>query len=165
MVSKAAMKGMSENLANFMPIVKNEANRVTKRKRSGSKEKADQVSLKRIGTIKRPAKNEEERSEKNGQATAAETSGWSGLVESVIETVRDLVDSLPFMVKAGVAVLLMLWIMISWLRAGPRQNRHQQDKNQMVEYPPVASRAVYLRDINEGLLNMDMRPAYGHSDR
>jgi hypothetical protein len=166
MVSKAAMKGMSENLAIFMPIVKNEANRVTRRKGSGSKEKAD-VSLKRMGTIKRPSKGNLDEDGKHGQAaiTKAASSGWYGQVEQVTEIVQDLLEALPFMVKVGAAAVLMLWLMVSWLRAGSRRSYSVVNSKNEVQYPPVASRAVYLRDINEGLLDVDMKPAYGHSER
>ncbi|KAG2205633.1 hypothetical protein INT46_003460 [Mucor plumbeus] len=162
MVSKAASKGMAENISIFMPIVKQEASKRTHRKRSGSKEKADQVSLKRIGTIKRPSvKDLNETTEKNKE----ETSGWYGEVDKLVTMVQDFAEVVPFAVKVGIAIVILLWFMFSWLRAGSRQQTAVA-KNSAVnqQNTQTISRAVYLRDINEGLLNVDMQPAYGHSD-
>lgn len=158
-VSKAAMKGISDNMTIFMPIVKNEANKVTHRKRSGSKEKMDQVTLKRMGTIRRPSsKNLDE----ENKETAA-SGGWYEQAESIIETVRDIVEAIPFIAKAGIAVVLVLWLLYSWFRAGPRHASNKQTID--IQHPVVASRAVYLRDIDEGLLHADTTPLYGHSER
>lgn len=157
-VSKAAMKGMSENIAIFMPIVKNETTKQTsQRKRSDShKEKMDQVSLKRMGTIKRP-------SSKNFSVDTvsekAATSSWYDHVEPVVDIVKDLAEAIPFAVKVGALVFVLFWFLYSWLRAGPRRDIA------LVQQQQVASRAVYLRDIDEGLLNVDLQPAYGHSER
>ncbi|KAI8646412.1 hypothetical protein BD408DRAFT_380453 [Parasitella parasitica] len=162
MVSKAAMKGMSENIAVFMPIVKQEASRETHRKRSGSKEKADQVSLKRIGTIRRPSVKD---SAEKAQTEKEEASGWYGQVESIVTMIQDLAEVVPFAVKVGIAVVALLWFMFSWLRAGSRQQlavTKAPGENQ--HSAQISSRAVYLRDIDEGLLNVEIQPAYGHSN-
>ncbi|CEP12823.1 hypothetical protein [Parasitella parasitica] len=163
MVNKAAMKGMSENIAVFMPIVQQEASRETHRKRSGSKEKADQVSLKRIGTIRRPSTKDS--AQVTDEKEKEETSGWYGQVESIVTMIQDVAEVVPFVVKVGIAVVVLLWFMYSWLRAGSREQWDvinvpaQGQKNTQ-----VSSRAVYLRDIDEGLLNVEIQPAYGHSD-
>ncbi|KAL9548325.1 hypothetical protein MBANPS3_005731 [Mucor bainieri] len=164
MVSKAASKGMAENLSVFMPIVKQEASKHTHRKRSGSKEKADQVSLKRMGTIRRPtAKDASELAEKtNKEDTAA--GGWYGELEKLVTMVQDLAEVVPFAVKVGIAAVILLWFMVSWLRAGSRQQLVVSKTSSSEQGAQVVSRAVYLRDINEGLLNVDYEPAYGHSD-
>lgn len=162
-VSKAAMKGMSENLTIFMPILKGEASKHTHKKRRGSKEKLDQVSsLKRGGTIRRPSSKNLGDDEKSTQV--ASPSGWYDHVEAVIDLVRDFFEALPFVVRIGGAAFLVLWMMYSWLRAGPRHAIYDEiivTQN----HAEVSSRAVYLRDINEGLLNADTKPAYGHSER
>lgn len=157
------MKGMSENLAIFMPIVKGEASKHTHKKRRGSKEKLDQVSvLKRGGTIRRPSSKILGNDDIVAQNEPS--SGWYSHVETVMDLVQDLSDALPLTVKIGGAVILVLWMMYSWLRAGPRHAVHDKfTVNQ--NYAEVSSRAVYLRDIDEGLLNADIKPAYGHSER
>jgi hypothetical protein len=160
-VSKAAMKGMSENIAVFMPIVKSETTKQTsKQGDSSSKDKAaDQVSLKRMGTIKRPTSKNLSEEIANEKAT----SSWYDHVEPVVDFIKDLAEAIPFAVKIGVLAFVMLWLFYSWLRAGPRRDialTHPQQRQQQ-----VTSRAVYLRDINEGLLNADLEPAYGHSER
>ncbi|KAI8053664.1 uncharacterized protein B0P05DRAFT_561481 [Gilbertella persicaria] len=161
-VNKAAMKGMSENLAIFMPIVQNEANKQTPRKRSGSKESVDIVSLKRMGTIKRPSKDtiaiSNEKSDQN--------QGWYAQVEPIIDTVRDFVEALPFTVKVGAGVFLLLWIMFSWIRAGSRQKMTAVHSNYDSHYnaKQVTSRAVYLRDLNEGLFSAQLQAPYEHSE-
>lgn len=163
MVSKAASKGMAENLSVFMPIVKQEASKHTHRKRSGSKEKADQVSLKRMGTIKRPtAKDSSELTEKTNKEEPS--TGWYGELEKLVTMVQDFAEVVPFAVKVGIAVIILLWFMFSWLRAGPRQ-QSVVSKPSEHSSTQVVSRAVYLRDINEGLLSTDYEPAYGHSER
>lgn len=164
MVSKAASKGMAENLSVFMPIVKQEASKHTHRKRSGSKEKADQVSLKRMGTIKRPStKDASELTEKAGKEETI-ASGWYGEVEKLVTMVQDLAEIVPFVVKVGIAAVILLWFMFGWLRAGSRQQL-VVPKSFSDQSTQVVSRAVYLRDINEGLLNAEYEPAYGHSER
>ncbi|OAD03037.1 hypothetical protein MUCCIDRAFT_156039 [Mucor lusitanicus CBS 277.49] len=163
MVSKAASKGMAENLSVFMPIVKQEASKHTHRKRSGSKEKADQVSLKRMGTIKRPtAKDASELTEKTSK-TDASAGGWYGELEKLVTMVQDFAEVVPWMVKVGIAAVIVLWFMVSWLRAGSRQQSVAPPTSSSEQGTHVVSRAVYLRDINEGLLHVDYEPAYGHS--
>ncbi|KAI7873220.1 uncharacterized protein EV154DRAFT_528530 [Mucor mucedo] len=161
-VNKAAMKGMSENIAIFVPIVKGEANKHTHKKRRGSKEKVDQVStLKRGGTIRRPSSKALDEGDNGAQTDSS--SGWYSHVETVMDLVHDFSDALPIAAKIGGAVILVLWIMYSWLRAGSRHVVH--DKVAVKQnYAEVSSRAVYLRDINEGLLNAEAKPAYGHSE-
>ncbi|GAA5803830.1 hypothetical protein EDC94DRAFT_536683 [Helicostylum pulchrum] len=156
-VNKAAMKGMSENLAVFMPIVKREASKRSHKKRSDSKEKLDQVSLRRGGTIRRPSSKVFESEQMN---QLDESSGWYGYVEPVMDIAKDLFDGLPDMAKIGTAVVLVLWILYSWLFSGSDRTSINVGSNQ----PLVASRAVYLRDINEGLLDVDIKPAYGESE-
>lgn len=154
---------MSENIAIFVPIVKDEASKHTHKKRGSSKEKFDQVStLKRGGTIKRPSSKSLDDGENDTQSDSS--SGWYSHIETVIDLVHDFSDALPFAAKIGAAVILVLWIMYSWLRAGSRNTIHAEvavNRN----YAEVSSRAVYLRDINEGLLNAEIKPAYGHSER
>lgn len=151
------MKGMSENLAVFMPIVKREASKRSHKKRSDSKEKLDQVSLRRGGTIRRPSSKVFESEQMN---QLDESSGWYGYVEPVMDIAKDLFDGLPDMAKIGTAVVLVLWILYSWLFSGSDRTSINVGSNQ----PLVASRAVYLRDINEGLLDVDIKPAYGESE-
>ena len=158
-VSKAAMKGMQDNLTIFMPIVKNEANKLTHRKRSASGgEKSDGVSLRRGGTIRRPSSKNF--SETNAETEQEDTTGWYAQAEAMVSTLRDLVEGLPFAAKVGFAVLVVMWMLYSRLRSGSRQAA-------VIANPvaPVASRAVYLRDINEGLLHADSQPVYSHSAR
>lgn len=162
-VSKAAMKGMSENITIFMPIVKREASK--NRKRSDSKEKIEPVStLKRGGTIRRPSsKNFDDEA---SQKEPLDASGWYTYLESMLETAKDLLDSLPWAAKVAAAVILVLWIIYSWLRAGSRHAKwNVENVNASSQQQPfVASRAVYLRDIDEGLLNADLKPVYGNSE-
>lgn len=160
-VSKAAMKGMQENITIFMPIVKNEANKLTRRKRSGSKEKMDQASLKRTGTIRRPSSKNLDEITSVDKASSSGLSRWYEQAESLFETIRDLVEALPLIVKIGIASVLVIWLLYSWLRSGSKRF----SKENVIMHSPVASRAVYLRDINEGLLNVDRTPIYSHSER
>ncbi|CAO3658004.1 unnamed protein product [Rhizopus stolonifer] len=152
-VNKAAIKGMSENLEVFVPIIQDE---VSKKSVSGSpsKEKPQQeVTLKRGGTIKKPSP---------ATASKDETSSnewYSEYVDPLIQTVRDLVEGLPFAVKASLSVIVILWLLYSWIfRAGSRTTVNTSNG------PRVVSRAVYLKDIDEGLLRTDIKSAYEQSD-
>lgn len=159
-VSKAAMKGMSENIAIFMPVVKNETIKQTShrtRSDSDTKDKSEHVSLKRMGTIKRPpSKNLSE-----AGTTEKATSSWYSHIEPVVDIVKDLAEAIPFAVQVVVLVFLLFCFLYSWLRAGSRRDIALVNTQKQ----QVVSRAVYLRDIEEGLLNVDLQPVYGQSER
>jgi hypothetical protein len=155
-VTKAAMKGMQENLAVFMPIIKNEVNKIVRKKSGGAdSDKSDSVSLKRMGTVKRPSAKTEE---------TMETPAWKATLDTAIEFVQDLLEPLPLFAKAGIAALLFIWFTYSWLRAGTRKSSKGVLDNSL-RNQQVISRAVYLRDINEGLLNTEIQPIYAQTDR
>lgn len=135
------MKGMSENLAVFMPIVKDVANKVSNKK---SKEKpTSQIEEKPVVEQKMVEDKKEE---------------W---YEPYVSLAQDFLPSIPFQVKAVVGVLIILWVMVGWLRAGS----HKQQHKSLAVDQAVVSRAVYLRDIDEGLINVDYQPSYIQSDR
>lgn len=148
-VSKAAMSGMSENLKVFVPIIQNEVN-----KQSGSKVKgkaAQEEAPLNVDSVKEPV----------SAAVEKEADWYSQYVDPVIQTVRDLVEGLPLSLKASFGVLVILWFLYSWLfRAGSRTVTVDQAKPSQVVF-----RAVYLKDIDEGLLNRDIKSAYQYSDR
>ncbi|CEG62748.1 hypothetical protein RMATCC62417_00026 [Rhizopus microsporus] len=148
-VSKAAMKGMSENLEIFVPIIQSEAKKQFQPKGA---EVADAVSLKRTGTIKRQPSTTVN-SEKDKKE------GWyEQYVDPVIQTVHDTVDMLPFAVKVSVAAIAFIWLLYSWLFSSSRPIEKASSQHQVV------SRAVYLKDIDEGLINVDIRSAFDGSD-
>ncbi|KAG1312791.1 hypothetical protein G6F64_002745 [Rhizopus arrhizus] len=147
-VSKAAMSGMSENLKVFVPIIQNEVN-----KQSGSKVKgkpAQEEAPLNVDSVKEPV----------SAAVEKEADWYSQYVDPVIQTVRDLVEGLPLSLKASFGALVILWFLYSWLfRAGSRTVTVDQAKPSQVTF-----RAVYLKDIDEGLLNRDIKSAYQYSD-
>ncbi|KAI9487540.1 MAG: hypothetical protein EXX96DRAFT_535688 [Benjaminiella poitrasii] len=167
-VSKAAMKGMTENIAIFMPIIKNEANKQTK---STGQKINKSSSLKRSGTIKRPS-NKNEAIDTEGKADEKQTgdnrpssSGWYGEVETLIAMAKDLMDALPFTAKVVGTVIISLWFVYSWIFAGSRQqNDNMTYHGTSGNDTTVVSRAVYLRDIDEGLLNVEFQPVYEQSE-
>ncbi|KAI9279632.1 hypothetical protein BY458DRAFT_553750 [Sporodiniella umbellata] len=152
-VNKAAMKGMSENLEVFIPIIQDNTNRGSSKSHGTHQEKSVQeVTLKRGGTIRKSSTTA-------ASKEAAPSSGWyDDYVEPVVQTARDVVEGLPFAVKASVSAIVVLWFLYSWLfRAGSRTAANTHDK------PQVISRSVYLKDIDEGLLRTDIKSAYEHS--
>lgn len=145
---------MSENLEVFVPIIQDEVN---KKSVSGgpSKEKPQQeVTLKRGGTIKKPSPATASKDE------ISSNEWYNEYVDPVIQMVRDLVEGLPFTVKASLSVIVILWFLYSWIfRAGSRTTVNTSNG------PRVVSRAVYLKDIDEGLLRTDIKSTYEQSDR
>lgn len=145
MVNKAAMKGMAENIAVFMPIVKKIANK------QSSKKSKDKTS-KQEEEIEKPAKEIE--------AATVENKQW---YEPYVSMAQDLLSDIPLFAKVSVATIIFLWFMYTWLRSGSQK----QNLNTSSPLPDqaVVSRAVYLRDIDEGLINVQYRPSYIESER
>lgn len=151
-VNKAAMKGMAENLEIFVPIIQNEVSKLTDNKNNQNKKPSLDISLKRAGTIKKPSTAEKKK----------ETKGewYNQYVDPVIQTVRDLVEGLPLVVKASFGTLIILWFLYSWIfrPSSPTNGNNPSERR-------VVSRAVYLKDIDEGLLHSDVKSTYEQFDR
>ncbi|OBZ89021.1 putative PH domain-containing protein C19A8.02 [Choanephora cucurbitarum] len=160
-VNKAVMKGISENLAIFMPIVQNETSK-SQDAQDEKKETTGSVSLKRMGTIKRPSKVVNESQPDTQTETPAQ--GWYATVEPVVEAIKDLVGPLPMAVKMGALGFLLFLFLLSWFRAGSRKPMDSQVSYHGSPTRLVSSRAVYLRDLDEGLFNMPLQSAYEQSE-
>ncbi|KAI8994847.1 hypothetical protein BDB01DRAFT_846847 [Pilobolus umbonatus] len=159
-VNKAAMKGMSESIATFLPVIKEEVAKLSHGDKKSGKDRAEEVTLKRIGTIKRLS------STIRTKTKLVTTSHWYDSVCSVFEMVKDIADSLSPSVKIVGILILALWMLYSCLRAGSHNKiaDNMKTDNQSSAPSEVVSRAVYLRDIDEGLLSLKITPPYGHSE-
>ncbi|KAG1381717.1 hypothetical protein G6F61_002916 [Rhizopus arrhizus] len=150
-VNKAAMKGMSENLEVFVPIIQNEVSKLTDNKSNQNKKPSREVSLKRAGTIKKPSTVEKKKETKD--------EWYNQYIDPVIQTVHDLVEGLPLVVKASFGALIILWFLYSWIfRPSSPTNVNNPSERRVI------SRAVYLKDIDEGIFHSDVKSAYEQFD-
>ncbi|KAI7900458.1 uncharacterized protein BX663DRAFT_517696 [Cokeromyces recurvatus] len=167
-ISKAAMKGMNETMSIFMPIIKNEASKQTQL----HKKDTNLSTLKRTATIKYSnatttktendtnAINEKERTNNDNKTL----SGWYGEVETLISMLKDFMDALPFTAKVLGAIAILAWLIYSWTFSQQQQQDVMTSNHISGTQSTVISRAVYLRDINEGLLNSELQSAYEHTE-
>ncbi|KAL0094082.1 hypothetical protein F4703DRAFT_1924803 [Phycomyces blakesleeanus] len=161
MISKAALKGMGESIAMFSTLLEEEANNIAQEnnKANGVKPAA---SLKRTARVNSMRKKPE-------AAVEAPKEGldkWMELAQDVVGTVMDVVTEIPFYVGVSIAGVVTIWIIWIMLRAGS-PSKHSLDVSQcspMSNNRSVASRAVYLRDLEDGLLKSKLQPAYLQSE-
>ncbi|KAI8060354.1 hypothetical protein BC940DRAFT_337637 [Gongronella butleri] len=150
MVMKAAMKGMSESITQFMPMVVDNAQAL-----SGT------PANKRVSSLQGPAANAKDaKSMKNAigavspaAAPASTPEGWLGTLVSVWEMVQDIASSLPLTATAIVAGLLSVWLLWATLSSSTSSSSLAHGKHHaFMPQRKVVSRAVYLRDVEDGLL-------------
>lgn len=150
MISKAASKGMAESIASFTPILQEEANKLAGTNKSGSSSAGEGI-VTRATTLKRQARVTSRPSLlAKRESTKKEEQYWAILWS----TVRDL----PFYLRAIIAGVLVLWVLWAWLRS-PTKPEQQYDRE------VVVSRAVYLRDLEDGLLKTQYQPSYANAER
>lgn len=141
-VNKAAMRGMSENLEIFIPIIQNEVAQKTGIKET--KQEVPKVSLKREKTVKRPF------------PVVSQESWYTQYIKPMIETAQDLTHGLSFTLKVSLSVLVLLLLYCS----SSSQSTKEVDVHDQVTY-----RAVYIKDIDEGILRRNITSAFDYSDR
>ncbi|KAG0170006.1 SNF1-interacting protein [Apophysomyces sp. BC1015] len=158
MISKAALKGMAESVAQFGTILEEEASTIAAKNGSLGKN----TLLRPAATLKRSSHVSIRRDKVKAAVKQKEGSdGWWATVESVAGVVVDLVTEVPVYVGSAIGGLLALWMLWVWLRAG---SRGQALAPAHMSTGQVVSRAVYLRDVEEGLLKTELQPAYVHTD-
>ncbi|RCH98955.1 SNF1-interacting protein [Rhizopus stolonifer] len=140
-VNKAAMRGMSENLEIFIPIIQNEVAQKTGIKET--KQEVPKVSLKREKTVKRPF------------PVVSQESWYTQYIKPMIETAQDLTHGLSFTLKVSLSVLVLLLLYCS----SSSQSTKEVDVHDQVTY-----RAVYIKDIDEGILRRNITSAFDYSD-
>lgn len=132
MVMKAALKGMGESITQFTPMIMDACNKV-----NGGPRKEESVGVLLTDskeTVATPLPSTGD----SKQLGVKEDDGWVGQAMAIWEMIQDLV---PVSLVGVLVGALALWFLWSWSRSGAKQ-RHQ-----------VVSRAVYLRDVEEGLLH------------
>ncbi|KAI8393812.1 uncharacterized protein BYT42DRAFT_552309 [Radiomyces spectabilis] len=155
LVSKAALKGMSESIAKFVPLIEEAANNINAKKHGGSSQQ--QKGLSHGASLKRSAHVSMKRKNTSTSDVAQPTSdnGWLGMLKDGVDLIQNLITSLPLYVNIGLAVLFFLYMISVWMRAGT-----SIDHLASVPSNQIVWRAVYLRDIEDGLLKSKVQPAY-----
>ncbi|ORX45898.1 hypothetical protein DM01DRAFT_1311533, partial [Hesseltinella vesiculosa] len=150
MVMKAAMKGMGESITQFMPIVMDSVQSIngtsgkTNRLSTGQHNKGEIAKSLAQANGAMPQKD-----------TSQDSQGWLGTALSAWDTLQDLVSHLPWTVAALVGGVLSLWIL--WIAISP-STPHHSAKTPLSK--SVISRAVYLRDVEDGLLQANTTSIY-----
>ncbi|KAI9494450.1 hypothetical protein BDB00DRAFT_818072 [Zychaea mexicana] len=166
MISKAALKGMGESIVSFVPILEEKVAEL-----NGSKS-VDQ-SLLRNATLSRQSRVSSKASPRksttdttvsttSSSISAASSSSSSFDYMGWIDTVSETVSSIPFTIRASLMGLLVLWIMWSWLFRSSSSTKHEDPFPALL--PPPPGRAVYLRDLEDGLLKTELQPSYIDSE-
>ncbi|KAI8143142.1 hypothetical protein BJV82DRAFT_611536 [Fennellomyces sp. T-0311] len=148
-ISKAALKGMSESIVSFVPILEEKAAEL-----NGSKKSMDEP-LVRTATLSRKSHVAAKESPRKSTTTESEKSSSSFDVMGWLTTAYDTVSSLPLSIHAGLLSLVILWMMWSWLF---RASTPAEEPLPVI--PQAVGRAVYLRDLEDGLLKTELQPAY-----
>ncbi|KAI9027345.1 hypothetical protein CLU79DRAFT_833263 [Phycomyces nitens] len=160
-ISKAALKGMAESVAMFAPILEDEAEKI-------AQESSKSSGLKPAGSLKRKARvaSMRKKPEAAPEAPKEGLDKWMALAQDVAGTVMDVVTEIPFYVGVSIAGVVTIWILWIMLRAGS-PSKSTLDLSQcssMSNNRSVTSRAVYLRDLEDGLLKSKLQPAYLQSE-
>ncbi|KAI9268822.1 hypothetical protein BDA99DRAFT_546152 [Phascolomyces articulosus] len=156
MISKAALKGMGDSIVSFVPILEEKAIEL-----NGNKASADQP-LVRTSTLSRQShvstKESPRKSATSSSSTSSSTSPSNSSFDIMewINTITETVSAIPFTIRAGLTGLFVLWILWSWLfRSSSKSDEFIRPLS-----PQPDGRAVYLRDLENGLLNTELQPTY-----
>ncbi|KAF7732102.1 SNF1-interacting protein [Apophysomyces ossiformis] len=167
MISKAAFKGMADSIGQFSSLLEEEANTIASKTGGAGKDNLlrPATSLKRSAHVSMRRDKAKMAAEKQKE----EKQGWWAQVESAAGTVLDLLTEIPLYIGAAVGAIFLLWMMWVWLRAGSRAPSSSFSSSMSTgagntQTGQVVSRAVYLRDVEEGLLKTELQPAYVHTD-
>ncbi|KAI9301593.1 hypothetical protein BJ944DRAFT_252193 [Cunninghamella echinulata] len=153
MVMKAALKGMGESIAQFAPMIIEQVNKNRPQIKGApdlveAAQPTDTTASTTTATM--PSTTTSSKTEKKGD------DGFLGQVMVVWDTLQDVLSNIPLPIGTILAGLLIVWIFWGWLRAGT----HHPDTYPHSYYAPnhnVISKAIYLRDVEEGLLNTNLQ--------
>lgn len=153
MVMKAALKGMGESIAQFAPMIIEQVNKNRPQIKGApdlveAAQPTDTTASTTTATM--PSTTTSSKTEKKGD------DGFLGQVMVVWDTLQDVLSNIPLPIGTILAGLLIVWIFWGWLRAGT----HHPDTYPHGYYAPnhnVISKAIYLRDVEEGLLNTNLQ--------
>lgn len=147
MVNKAAMKGMSENIALFIPILEKKVSKKSG-KSSSTPTALSSASNAGVNDSKQPS-SMQANTKVGGEAKQNIAQEW-------FELVRDFVLDMPWQAYMAILSVLFLWMLASWLRSGPSE--YDASPSTLLTHSPdrVNSRAVYLKDLQEGLIQLHL---------
>lgn len=156
MVSKAALKGMSESIVQFTPMILEHCNKLNGGPEQGNVSGAgDQVAVDATQTNPASTNHLTNSTITNKEAEKSNGGGWYSSIVGVWEMVQDILPIPVFSVLIGILVLWTLWI---WLRSSSSK-QHGLYSSSSPQHQ-IVSRAVYLRDVEEGLLNATQQVSY-----
>lgn len=158
MVNKAAMKGMSESIASFIPILEKKVS-----KEGGKSSTSTSSSSTLSSTVEA-----NDSKQQSAMETAVKKDAYTkqNSIDEWIDTLRNFVLDVPWHAYMAILGLLFLWMLSAWLRSGPSKD---DVPHTLMSHPlpnRVTSRAVYLKDLQEGLIqpHLDEIP-YANSER
>lgn len=160
MISKAALKGMGESLATFIPILQNETNKLAGNNKTATNDDSEKQSVAPVtnGTNGIPAA-----ANATSSATSKDDDSLLGQATAYFNTAVDFVSELPLSIRGGLAGVVVLWIIFAWLFSGSKKSTNTEMEREFL--PRSSSRAVYLRDLENGLLKTDLQPIYAQEER
>ena len=164
MISKAALKGMGDSIISFVPILEEKVAEL-----NGNRSSSMDQPLVRTATLSRRSHVSTKESPRK-PATAATTSSSSVPSDSSfdlmgwIDTISETVSAVPFSIRAGLMGLFVVWIMWSWLfRSSSKSSTEPEGFIRPLSAP--VGRAVYIRDLEDGLLKTELQPPYVDAER
>lgn len=156
MVMKAALKGMSESITQFTPMIMEHCDKINGGSRKGGvpgdaltakMETANVTNTTSPIPVNGAANKQSELNNKTAN-------GWYDQMTEIWETIQDILPIPIGVILTGLLVLYMLW---AWTRTAP--NQHDGICQPSMNHQ-VISRAIYLRDVEEGLLNTTHHVSY-----
>ncbi|KAI8332635.1 hypothetical protein BC941DRAFT_474061 [Chlamydoabsidia padenii] len=148
MVMKAALKGMGESITQFTPMIVDLCDKLNGGPRKDMST-GNNLGDGQTGEAKTANATTSTTSMTNKQPETKkqDNEGWYGQLLDIWEVVEDL---LPFPTVSLLVGLLALWLLWVWLRSGSNK---QHGLYKQTADRQVISRAVYLRDVEDGLIN------------
>ncbi|KAI7855698.1 hypothetical protein BDC45DRAFT_544871 [Circinella umbellata] len=160
MISKAALKGMGDSIISFVPILEEKVAEL-----NGSKSSSGDQPLVRTATLSRQSRvSSNQKPHKSTTTTdtsssSAPSSDSSFDLMGWIDTISETVSAIPFSIRAGLMGLFVVWIMWSWLfRSSSKSSSEPEEFIRPLSAP--VGRAVYIRDLEDGLLKTELQPPY-----
>ncbi|CAO3599851.1 unnamed protein product [Absidia cylindrospora] len=156
MVMKAALKGMSESITQFTPMIIEHCNKI-----NGGSKKIGTAGNELAGELENTltanantAMPSNSGANKHSELNKQKANGWYDQIVDIWETIQDLLPIPIGIILTGLLTLYMLW---AWIRTTPNQ---YDGLYQPSAQHQIISRAIYLRDVEEGLLNTTQQVAY-----
>ena len=165
MINKAALKGMGDSIILFVPILEEKVAEL-----NGNRSSSMDQPLVRTATLSRQSHVSTKQSPHKSTTTVTTSSSSVPSSDSSfdlmgwIDTISETISAIPFSIRAGLMGLFVVWIMWSWVfRSSSKSSTESEEFIRPLSAP--VGRAVYIRDLEDGLLKTELQPPYVDAER